>query len=213
VVAVAVESVVLSPQYGSNCYVVSASPASGEAAIVDPGGEPGPLLRLLAGRGLAAAAILVTHADVDHIAGVAELARVRGTDVWMPAGEADDLRRGTTRHGIPVAPHDPEHVVTDGDRIAAAGIEFEVIGIPGHSPGHVAYATDGAIFSGDLLFHDSVGRVDFPGGDWQALLDSISRLLARFGPEARLYPGHDAPTTLGRELEHNPFLGELRAVG
>ncbi len=210
---VAVESLVLSPQYGSNCYVISATPEAREAAIVDPGGEPGPLLQLLDGRGLAAAAILVTHADVDHVAGVAELARACGAEVWMPAGEADALRLGATRHGIPVAPHDPEHVVADGDRVTAAGIEFEVIGVPGHSPGHVAYATEGAIFSGDLLFRDSVGRVDFPGGDWQALLDSIARLLARFGPEARIYPGHDAPTTLGRELEHNPFLGELRAAG
>jgi hydroxyacylglutathione hydrolase len=211
-VAVSVERIVLSLQYGSNCYVIAASPEAREAAIVDPGGEPGPLLALLAERGLDASAILVTHADVDHVAGVAELARASGAEVWMPAGEADDLRRGLTRHGVAVAPHDPEHVVADGDVVSAAGIEFEVVGVPGHSRDHVAFATGGAIFSGDLLFSGSVGRVDFPGGDWEALLGSIARLLARFGPDARIYPGHDEPTTLGRELEHNPFLGELRAA-
>ena len=210
---VSVERVVLSPEYGSNCYVVSASPEAPEAAVVDPGGEPDALLRLLAGRGQSTAAILVTHADVDHIAGVAGLARLSGAEVWVPAGEADALRRGTTRHGSAVAPHEPEHVVADGDRVEVAGIAFEVIGVPGHSRDHVAFATGGAVFSGDLLFRDSVGRVDFPGGDWSTLLASIARLLERFGLEATVYPGHGEPTTLGRELERNPFLDELRAGG
>ena len=210
---VSVERLVLSPEYGSNCYVASASAEAPEAAVVDPGGEPAALLRLLAGRGQSTAAILVTHADVDHIAGVAELARLTGAEVWIPAGEAEALRRGTTRHGSAVAPHDPEHLVHDGDRVEAAGIAFEVIGVPGHSADHVAFAADGVLFSGDLLFRDSVGRVDFPGGDWDTLLRSIGRLLERFGPGATVYPGHGEPTTLGRELEHNPFLDELRAAG
>ena len=210
---VSVESLVLSPQYGSNCYVVSASAEAPAAAVVDPGGEPDAVLRLLAGRGQSTAAILVTHSDVDHIAGVAELARLSGAEVWVPAGEADALRRGTTRHGSAVEPHEPEHEVADGDRVEAAGLAFEVVGVPGHSSDHVAFATDGVLFSGDLLFRGSVGRVDFPGGDWPTLLASIARLLERFGLEATVYPGHGEPTTLGRELEQNPFLDELRAAG
>ena len=107
-------------------------------------------------------------------------------------------------------PHEPEHDVEDGDRITVAGIEFEVAGVPGHSSGHVAFDADGALFSGDLLFEGSVGRVDLEGGDWSTLLASITRLLERSGPDTVVYSGHGEPTTLGRELATNPFLAELR---
>ncbi len=89
---------------------------------------------------------------------------------------------------------------------------FEVVDVPGHSVDHVAFVVDGAIFSGDLLFAGSVGRVDFVGGDWETLLDSVRMLVDRFGRDAVVYPGHGPPTTLGRELETNPFLGELRVA-
>src|ERR671924_19156 len=88
---------------------------------------------------------------------------------------------------------------------------FEVVDIPGHSPGHVAYATDGVLFSGDLLFAGSVGRTDLPGADWDTLVESIRTLFDRFPPETVVYPGHGRATTLGGELARNPFLAELRA--
>lgn len=207
-----VDRVVLSPQYASNCYLVRASKDASEAAVIDPGGEPAPLFAELERLGASVAGILVTHADVDHVAGVAEVAERTGVEAWVPAGEADDLRAGTPRGGHRVRPHEPEHLIGDGDSVTVAGIEFEVIGIPGHSRDHVAFAAQGALFSGDLLFAGSVGRVDFPGGDWQALLASVKRLLDRYGPDAVVYSGHGDPTTLGRELETNPFLGELRAA-
>ncbi len=205
-----VDRVVLNPQYASNCYLVRASEDASEAAVVDPGGEPGPLLATLARLGASVAAILVTHTDVDHVAGVAELAEQTGAEAWVPAAEADDLRGGESRGGYRVRAHDPEHLVGDGDRVTVAGIEFEVAAIPGHSRGHVAFAAQHALFSGDLLFAGSVGRVDLPDGEWPALLASVRRLLDRYGPDAVVYPGHGEPTTLGRELETNPFLGELR---
>jgi glyoxylase-like metal-dependent hydrolase (beta-lactamase superfamily II) len=205
--AVAV-SRVLNPQYGQNCYVVRSSEEAAEAVVVDPGGDPAPLLE----RGVSVAAILVTHTDIDHVLGVADLHRATGAEVWVPAGEADVLRTGAARTGGGVPPHDPEHVVADGDVVSAAGLELDVVGIPGHSADHVAYCVEGALFSGDLLFASSVGRVDLPGGDWETLIASIKRLLERFGPDAVVYPGHGDPTTLGRELESNPFLGELRAA-
>ena len=83
--------------------------------------------------------------------------------------------------------------------------------MPGHSPGHVAYYADGALFSGDVLFAGSVGRTDLPFGDWDTLLDSIRRLADAYPPETTVYPGHGPPTTLGQELARNPFLAELRA--
>ena len=92
-----------------------------------------------------------------------------------------------------------------------AGLAIEVISTPGHSPGHVTYAIPaaGALFSGDVLFQGSVGRVDLPGGDWPTLLASIERLIDSFPPEATVYPGHMGITTLGRERATNPFLREL----
>ena len=207
---IVVDRIVLNPQYGSNCYVLRAADGAAEAAIVDPGGEPGPLREALNRMGAAAGGILITHCDVDHVTGVAGLAAGTGAEVWAPAGEADALRRGETRGGMQVDAHEPEHVVEGGERLTVAGIDFEVVAVPGHSAGHVAFCVEDMVFSGDLLFAGSVGRVDFPGGDWEALLDSIRGLIERFGPDAVVHPGHGGPTTLGRELETNPFLGELR---
>jgi glyoxylase-like metal-dependent hydrolase (beta-lactamase superfamily II) len=206
-----VDRIVLS-QYGSNTYVVRADHGAAEAAVVDPGGDPTPLRLELAGMGARTGGILVTHADVDHIAGVADLAEGTGAEVWMPASEVDSLREGRTRGGARVRPWEPEHEVRGGDAVTVAGITFEVVDVPGHSAGHVAYAVDDKLFAGDLLFAGSVGRVDLDGGDWQTLLDSVQCLLDRFGPDAVVYPGHGEPTTLGRELQTNPFLGELRAA-
>jgi glyoxylase-like metal-dependent hydrolase (beta-lactamase superfamily II) len=88
---------------------------------------------------------------------------------------------------------------------------FETTRVPGHSPAHLAYYTDGALFSGDVLFAGSVGRTDLPGGDWDTLMASIRALAERFPPDTVVYPGHGPETTLARELARNPFLSELRA--
>jgi glyoxylase-like metal-dependent hydrolase (beta-lactamase superfamily II) len=194
----------------TNCYVVRADRSAREAVVIDPGDDPTPLRLELARMGTRTAAILVTHSDVDHIAGVAALAEGTGVEVWAPTGEVEELREGRTRGGMPVAAHDPAHLVSGDDEIAVAGITFEVIDIPGHSRGHVAYYHDGELFSGDLLFAGSVGRVDLSGGDWDTLLDSVRSLLERLPPETVVYPGHGPATTLGRELQTNPFLAELR---
>jgi glyoxylase-like metal-dependent hydrolase (beta-lactamase superfamily II) len=198
--------------YQSNCYVVRAERTSAEAVVIDPGGDPSGLRLELARLGTRTAAILVTHTDVDHVAGVAELAGGTGAEVWAPAAELEALRDGVSRGGAIVKAYEPEHPVAGGDAIAVAGLDFDVVDVPGHSPGHVAFATGATIFSGDLLFAGSVGRVDLPGGDWDALLESVRRLVDRYGRDAVVYPGHGAETTLGRELDTNPFLRELRVA-
>jgi hydroxyacylglutathione hydrolase len=208
--ALAVDSFVMS-SFQSNCYVVRTERGAAEAAVVDPGDDPTPIRLELARMGAKAAGVLVTHTDVDHIAGVAALADGTGAEVWAPAGEVESLRSGTTRGGFPVAPHDPAHTVTGGAQITIAGITFDVVDVPGHSSGHVAFHHDGELFAGDLLFAGSIGRYDLPGGDWETLLASVRALLDRFPPETVVYPGHGPKTTLGRELETNPFLRELRA--
>lgn len=198
--------------FQSNCYVIRSDRGAAEAAVVDPGDDATPLRLELARIGARATGILVTHTDVDHIGGVADLADGTGAEVWAPAAEVEALRTGQPRGAFRVPPHDPAHVVAGGDTITVAGIEFDVVDVPGHSPGHVAFHADGAVFSGDVVFAGSVGRVDLPGGDWDALLASIRALLDRFGPDAVVYPGHGPATTLGRELQSNPFLRELRAA-
>jgi hydroxyacylglutathione hydrolase len=205
-----VDSFVMGP-FQSNCYVVRTERGAAVAAVIDPGDDPTPLRLELASMGAQAAGILITHSDVDHIGGVAALADGTGAEVWAPAGEVEALRAGETRGGMRVPPHEPAHTVSGGDAISVAGIDFEVIDVPGHSSGHVAFFADGELFSGDLLFAGSVGRVDLPGGNWDTLLESVRALNERFPAETIVRPGHGPATTLGRELQSNPFLRELRA--
>jgi hydroxyacylglutathione hydrolase len=196
-------------EYQANCYVVRAAPDAAEAVVIDPGGDTTPLAAVDA----RVAGILVTHTDIDHIAGVAELAGRTGAEVWAPAGEIASLREGRSRTGtLPVPAYPAEHAVAGGDAVSLAGIDFDVVDVPGHSAGHVAFYAEGELFSGDVLFAGSLGRTDLPGGDRQALLASIERLLDRFDPETVVHSGHGPETTLGRELETNPFLAELRAA-
>ena len=137
--------------YQTNCYVVSI-PGSDGAVVIDPGDDAPAVERVLAERGLALRAILVTHGHLDHIGAVRDLARAAGCEVWIARGDADDLR------SFPPAPYQPDHEVGGGDTVDAAGISFRVLDVPGHTPGSVAYATDGIAFVGDVLFAGSVGR-------------------------------------------------------
>jgi hydroxyacylglutathione hydrolase len=197
----------------TNCYVVRANGATPGAVVVDPGGEAPELLLQLERLGATCAAILVTHGHFDHVGGVADLAESTGGPVYMPEGERDRLERYSefAPAGVPGRPHTPDHLLEGGETIEVAGLAFECVSIPGHSPGHVAFYVDGHLFSGDLLFAGSVGRVDLPGGDWETLLESVRTLVDRYPAETIVYPGHGPQTTLGAELERNPFLAELRA--
>jgi hydroxyacylglutathione hydrolase len=206
----AVDSFVMGP-FGSNCYVIRAERGAAEAVVVDPGDDPTPLRLELARMGTRVAGILVTHTDVDHIGGVAALAEGTGAEVWAPAGEVDAMRAGITRGGMRVGPHDPAHVVSGGDTITVAGVDFDVIDVPGHSSGHVAFFAQGELFSGDLVFAGSVGRVDLEGGDWETLLNSVRALLERYPDDTVVRSGYGPATTLGDELRTNPFLRDLRA--
>ena len=194
---------------GTNCYVVRAERGAPEAVVIDPGGDAAELQLQLARAAARCAAILVTHADADHVAGVADLAEGTAAPVYAPPKELMPVERATG--WLAVRPYTVDTELTGGEKFDLAGITFEVVAIPGHSPDHVAFFADGCLFSGDLIFAGSVGRVDLAGGDWEALLESARALTERFAPETPVYPGHGPTTTLGAEQERNPFLAELRA--
>jgi hydroxyacylglutathione hydrolase len=201
--------------FQSNCYVAQRAEAA-EAVVVDPG-WPGEVDRIQAAlAGASCSAILVTHGDIDHIGGVAELAEATGAPVHMPAAERGRLERPDDYlpYGVDVSlpGHAPEVVLDGGEELELAGITFRVLSVPGHTEGHLAFAGEGCVFSGDLLFAGSVGRTDREGGDWEALLASIRLLVDRMPPTTIVYPGHGPETTLGQELATNPFLTDLRAA-
>ena len=208
--SLAVERYELGP-VGTNGYVVRASDAASDAVVLDPGGDAAHLQAELARRGGECAAILVTHTHYDHIGGVADLAERTGALVHVSEVEAPVLAAPDDFYpGQGIRPWEAEVKLTGDELLELAGITFETTFVPGHSPGHLAFYADGALFSGDVLFAGSVGRTDLPFTDWDTLVDSIRLLMERYPPETVVYSGHGPPTALGVERERNPFLTALR---
>ena len=197
---------------GTNCYVVSAALNAAEAVVIDPGGEADTLVHDLEAKGAACVALLITPGHWDQLGGVPDLAEATGAPVYMPATERIALERiqDFAPAELSLRAYTPD-VVLDGDEtLELAGITFQTVLVPGHSPAHLAYYADGCLFSGDVLFAGSIGRTDIPFGDWETLIESIRALEERFPPETVVYSGHGPETTLGAELARNPFLAELR---
>jgi glyoxylase-like metal-dependent hydrolase (beta-lactamase superfamily II) len=163
--------------------------------------------------GATVTAILITHGHWDHLLAVADLAGGTDAPVYMAEDERALLENlpDLVPQGVVARGYTADTFLHGGETLELAGIEFETLSVPGHSPAHLAYHADGCLFSGDVLFAGSVGRIDLPGGEWETLVDSIRMLGERFPPETVVYSGHGPPTTLGAELDRNPFLAELRA--
>jgi hydroxyacylglutathione hydrolase len=198
---------------GTNCYVVRASRSAEDAVVIDPSGDAAQLRLELARLGARAAAILITHGHWDHLLGVADLAEGTEARVYMAEDEQALLENlpDLVPAGVPARPHKVDVLLKGDERLELAGITFETLRVPGHSPGHLAYYADGCLFSGDVLFSGSVGRTDLPGADWDTLMETLRALTERFPADTVVYSGHGPPTTLGNELARNPFLAPLRA--
>jgi hydroxyacylglutathione hydrolase len=197
-----------------NAYIVRI-PGATRAVLIDPGDEPGRLLRAIDDLGVQIEAILITHCHFDHIGAVAPLARATHAPVYCPEIERpvlEDIRLGTPPGFGPFENYVPEHTLAGGESLSLADLDIEVLLTPGHSPGHLTFSlpAHAAIVSGDVLFQGSIGRTDLPFADHPTLERTLATLVETFPPETTVYPGHMGITTLGRELATNPFLVELR---
>jgi hydroxyacylglutathione hydrolase len=196
-----------------NCFLLRRQ-GSDRVLVVDPGEEAERILAA-AGELGEVEAILLTHCHFDHIGAVAPVAAATGAPVYCPAIEVPilaDIMAFVPWEGFgPYESYEADETVAGGETLALAGLELDVIFTPGHSPGHVTYSVRGeeAIFSGDVLFQGSVGRVDLPGGDGPTLIASIGTLLDTHSDETVVHPGHMGITTLGAERASNPFLASL----
>jgi glyoxylase-like metal-dependent hydrolase (beta-lactamase superfamily II) len=203
-----------SAPFAENSYVLWVD-GSSTAIVVDPGFEPELILDVLADRELTLAAILCTHGHVDHIAGNAALKQHYPlAPLIIGRGDApmltDPMLNLSGMFGFDIVSPPADQMVREGDQLSVAGMTWEVREIPGHSPGHVVYILrqpeERLVLAGDVLFRGSIGRTDFPGGDYAALIAGIRRVLWPLPPDTVVYPGHGPTTTIGHERRTNPFL-------
>ena len=206
-----IESFSLGPLQ-TNAYLVMEENGS-RAFVIDPGMGPEKLLKRIEASGAAVEAIVLTHAHFDHMAGVEAVRKAAGCPVYLHDLEADwmtDARKnGSARWPDvtpPIAAEPAEHALEDGMTLKLIGLEFRVIHTPGHSPGSVSLLHGSHLFAGDVLFRQSVGRTDLPGGRAADLEHSIRGKLYKLPPDTRVYPGHGPQTTIGYEMANNPFV-------
>lgn len=185
------------------------------AALVDPGGEQERILAQADALGVRLEKILVTHGHLDHAGAVADLAEQTGLPVEGPHRDdgfwIDLLEEQGAMFGLPASrPFTPDRWLEDGDVVTVGNLRLETRHCPGHTPGHVIFYNDLAKIAlvGDVLFQGSIGRTDFPRGDYDALIRSIKTRLWPLGSEVRFFPGHGPASTFGHERKTNPFVGD-----
>jgi glyoxylase-like metal-dependent hydrolase (beta-lactamase superfamily II) len=195
---------------GTNCYIAGCEETR-EGVVIDPGGHPERILAVLKKSGLTVRYVLNTHCHFDHIGANAEIVAATAAPLALHPAELPLLQMGggAKLFGIPVRESPvPDIQLEDGEVLEVGRLRFQVLFVPGHSPGGVAFyeAGEGVVFDGDALFAEGIGRADLPGGDWDTLMRSIREVLLALPDETVVYPGHGPRTTIGHEKSHNPWL-------
>ncbi len=195
--------------FQANAYLAICE-ETGKCALVDPGEESERLLEAASSEDAEIESILLTHAHLDHIGGVAEAKRETGVPVYL---HPEDLLlykhapQQAMAFGVEMEDQpDPDRELADGQIVAVGSSKLEVRHTPGHSPGHVSLIGDGFALVGDCVFAGSIGRTDLPGGDFRTLIESIQERLLTLPDDTILYSGHGPATTVGQERAMNPFL-------
>ena len=176
----------------ANCYLVGCK-KTGEAVVIDPGGDVPRIVTEAADRKLKIQYILNTHGHWDHTADNAELKRITKAPLLIHAADTDQLQMK------------PDGFLEEGREITFGTYTLGVLHTPGHSPGGVCFTAPGVVFTGDTLFAGSIGRTDLAGGDTSALLQGVRQKLFCMEDDVRVYPGHGPPSTIGQEKRTNPF--------
>jgi hydroxyacylglutathione hydrolase len=201
----------VAPGFGENGYIAWRS-GSLTAVCIDPGNSVQQMQQQLDEEQLSVGAILLTHAHIDHVEGVAAMARLTGAPIYLhPADRPlyENVARQAQQFGMHIeAPPPVNHTLEHGQTVEIGDATYAVRHVPGHSPGHVLFhvADAGLAFVGDIVFQGSIGRTDLPGGDYGQLIDGIRESLLTLPDDTQLYPGHGPPTTVGHERATNPFL-------
>lgn len=200
--------------FQQNCSII-VDDASGKAAVVDPGGDLDQVLDVLGQTGATLEKILLTHGHLDHCSGAAALRERSGVPIEGPQQEdrfwIAQLPQSAARHGFPPAQvFEPDRWLEDGDTVTIGSLVLEVRHCPGHTPGHVVFysAPQRLAFVGDVLFAGSIGRSDFPRGDQDTLIQSITQKLWPLGDDVTFVPGHGPASTFGNERATNPFVAD-----
>ena len=196
--------------FGTNSYLVWEE-GTDKAVLVDAGLNTELILDFIRKKGLSLEAVLLTHGHPDHLVGAADVAEATGADVYLNSIEAKVVEMmpemilamlGIDELKTP----DEFKPLEDGQVLELAGLTIKVLHTPGHSPGSVSFLVDDALFDGDLVFRGSIGRTDFPGGDFGTLIRSVKEKVFVLPTETKVYPGHMGMTTVGWEKRTNPFL-------
>jgi glyoxylase-like metal-dependent hydrolase (beta-lactamase superfamily II) len=197
--------------FAENSYVVGCG-SSGAGVLIDPGGEVPSLLQAASDMGLRIEAIWLTHAHLDHVLGLHDAVAATGAPVVLHPDDRslyEAVPQQGQAFGFPVEPlPEPDGWFETGETRRLGELAVEVLHVPGHSPGHVAFwfPSSRALISGDVLFAGSIGRTDLPGGSYETLMRTIREVLVPLGDDVRVYPGHGPATTVGTERRSNPFL-------
>lgn len=208
--------VIESRLFSENCYIAHLANRQ-DCLVFDPGLDPGEILDYLDGRNLRPAAILNTHGHADHIAGNGVLKqRFPEAPLLIGHGDAskltDPMGNLSGQYGLPFTSPPADRLLREGDKVSLAGFDLEVLETPGHSAGHIVFVwkepDPWVVFGGDVLFAGSIGRSDFPDGDFDQLIHSIRAKLFQLPDDTQVLPGHGPVTTIGEEKQSNPYVGK-----